>query len=269
MFAALARARAQGSVAPPSQSTSQPSDSADLINPDRPGIADGSRVIRPGQLQLEIGVQHELRRPTPETRTATTFAPFLARIGLTKQLEARVETNSITSVRTTGPSEPATRETGYSAVSIGAKYQIYDSGGDERRSFGMIARLFPPSGSSKFRNDRSTGDVRLAADWDFAPTLSLNPNVGFGIEQGDAGETFAAALGALTLNYLPTERINPFVDAAIQSPEAAHGTAAIIIDAGLAYIIGRNVQLDVSGGRGVRGSTPPRPFAAIGLSLRR
>ena len=253
----------------PRQASSQLTDSADLINPDRPGIADGSRVIASGQWQFEVGFQNELRRPDPGVRTATMFAPTLIRFGIAKQLEARVETNSIASTRTRGSSLPVTRATGYSPVSIGAKYQIYDSGAEGRRSFGLIARLFPPTGSGEFRNSRSTSDVRLAADWDFAPKLSLNPNVGVGVEQGDQRRTFAAALGALTLNYLPTERINPFVDVGTQDPEAPNGAMAIIVDAGLACIVGNNVQLDLSAGRGVRGSSPPQPFVAIGLSLRR
>lgn len=251
------------------QASSQQADSTDLINPDRPGIADGSRVIASGQWQFEVGLQNELRRPEPGTRTATMFAPTLIRFGIAERLEARVETNSIASTRTSGSGVPVTRATGYSPVSIGAKYQIFDSGGEGRRSFGLIARLFPPTGSSEFRNTRYTGDIRLAADWDFAPKLSLNPNLGVGNQEGDRGRTFPAALGALTLNYLPTDRINPFVDVGTQDPEAPNGATAIVVDTGLAYIIGRDVQLDVSAGRGVRGSSSPRPFVAFGLSLRR
>lgn len=218
---------------------------------------------------MEIGIQQELRRLTTEQRETTIFAPFLVRVGLTEHLEARLETNSVTSSRTTSAGDPAVHETGYSPVSLGAKYEIFDSGGDNRRSFGLIGRLFPPTGSSRFRNDRSTGDVRLAADWDFAPKLSLNPNLGFGIEEGQEGHTFGALLGALTLNFLPTDRINPFVDAGLQSPQERKGATAITLDAGLAYIIGKNFQLDLSAGRGVRGTTPPKPFTALGVSIRR
>jgi hypothetical protein len=254
-------ARPPGSEAPPA-------DSGDLINPDRPGIADGSRVIGEHQWQFEVGVQYERRKADADVRTTTTLAPALLRLGLSKQLEARIETNSVTSLETDAPVGDAGRVTGYSPVSIGVKYQAFDSGGDGRRSVGIIGRLFPSSGSADFRNANTTGDVRIAADWDFAPHLSVNPNVGLGVEQADGGGTFTAALGALTLNYLPTERINPFVDVGAQAPEARHGRASVILDSGLAYIVGRNVQLDVSAGRGVHGTTPPRPFVAVGVSFR-
>jgi outer membrane putative beta-barrel porin/alpha-amylase len=270
LFAVLAGAhpeRTQSQVA--RQASSPPSDSTGLINPDRPGIADGSRVILPTQLQLEIGLQHERRRAGGDVRKATTFVPILIRFGIAERIEARVEGNSLTSTRTSGADSPSTRVTGYSPLSVGAKYQIYDSHGENRRSFGLIGRVFLPTGSSDFRNDRYTGDIRFAADWDFAPMLSLNPNLGVARQEDGQGRTFVATLSALTLNYSPTERINPFVDVGTQAPEAPGGAAAVVLDGGLAYIIGRDLQLDVSAGRGVHGSTPPRPFIAVGLSVRR
>jgi len=36
----------------------------------------------------------------------------------------------------------------------------------------------------------------------------------------------------------------------------------------VAYIVGRNVQLDVSVGTGVNGQTPPHPFVSLGVSFR-
>jgi hypothetical protein len=243
-------------------------DTAELINPDRPGIADGSRVIEPGQIQIEFALQEEHRRVNVTTRKTTVFVPTLLRFGVTQGLELRVESNSVTSTRTTTDGAQGERRTGYSPISLGFKYQIYDSHGDGRRSFGMIVRTFPPSGSSDFRNDKYNEDARLAADWDFAPKLSLNPNVGVARQEDSRGHAFVAALGALTLNYLPTEKLNPFVDAGFQSPEEAGGASALTVDTGVAYIIGRDLQVDLSAGRGVTGVTPPRPFVAIGVSLR-
>lgn len=268
LITALAHAPRLSAQSPIARAPVPAPDSTDFINADRPGIADGSRVIQPRQLQLEIGLQQEFRRTDGGARTTTTFVPLLIRLGISEQVEARVETNSLTSQRMNGSDSPATRATGYSPVSIGAKYQIYDSGGDNRRSFGLIARVFPPTGSGDFHNDRYTGDVRLAADWDFAPKLSLNPNVGVARQQDGSGHSFTAALYAVTLTYSPSEKINPFIDMGAQAPEAPAGATSIIFDAGLAYIIGRDLQLDLSAGRGTHGATPPRPFVAIGISFR-
>ena len=68
--------------------SSAPAD--DAIEADRPGIADGSRVVRAGVAQLEIGMQRE-RRTDGSARSITLFAPTLIRLGLTHSVEARIE----------------------------------------------------------------------------------------------------------------------------------------------------------------------------------
>jgi Putative MetA-pathway of phenol degradation len=135
---------------------------------------------------------------------------------------------------------------------------------------GTIVRIFPAWGTNDFRTHHVTGDLRLAADWDFASTLelSLNPNVGVGFYEDDRGNVFAAALFAVTLNYQPTKKLNPFIDFGLVAPEEKGGNSALIGDAGVAYIIGRNIEVDASVGNGAHGHTPPRPFLAFGLSFR-
>ena len=87
-------------------------------------------------------------------------------------------------------------------------------------------------------------------------------------QEDDQSRTFTVALAAMTLTYSPTDRISPFIDLGAQSPETPRGTAAIIVNAGLGYIVGRDIQLDINAGHGIHGSTPPRPFIAVGVSVR-
>jgi len=63
----------------------------DLINPDRPGIADGSKVIAPGALQVEFGVERD-----NFSDTHVISVPLLVRVGVARRLEARVEGNTFT-----------------------------------------------------------------------------------------------------------------------------------------------------------------------------
>src|SRR5258708_800738 len=51
-------------------------------------------------------------------------------------------------------------------------------------------------------------DIRLAADWNLAPSLklSVNPNIGVGRFEDDKGRLFTAGLFAMTLNYLCRSR---------------------------------------------------------------
>jgi len=242
----------------------QCADEPDLINADRPGIADGSNVIGTATIQIESGIQQEFRR-SGDSREHTFFVPTLLRFGVDSHSEFRIEGNTFTRVTTSDSTDVTS---GFAPVSLGFKYHIYKSTGCHQFSVGTIARVFPEWGSKEFRTQHTTGDIRLAADWDFAPKLSLNPNIGVGRYEDDEGRQFTAGLFAMTLNYLPNKRLNPFVDVGVQAPERKHGSAGAILDSGVAVIIGQNLQLDAAVGSRVHGNTGPHPFLAFGISWR-
>jgi hypothetical protein len=80
---------------------------------------------------------------------------------------------------------------------------------------------------------------------------------------------FPAGLFALTLNaFNRAKTINPFVDLGVQTPEAPASGSSLIVDGGVAYLPGRNIQIDASVGDGAHGHTPPHPFLAVGISIR-
>lgn len=262
---------AQSSGRPQEQKPAQlenPPD-ADLINADRPGIADGSNVVGARRLQIETGLQEEFRR-NDGSREHTIFIPTLIRVGIDNHWEVRIEGNTFTRVVTSDATDVASRSSGFAPVSLGIKYHICDFKGAHPASLGTIVRVFPAWGSADFRPEHVTGDVRLAADWDFAQRLklSLNPNVGVGRYEDDQGRIFIAGLLDVTLNYLPTKKLNPFIDIGIQIPERSDGRSSVIFDTGVAYIIGRNLQLDASIGTGAHGDTTPHPFIEFGISFR-
>jgi hypothetical protein len=154
---------------------------------------------------------------------------------------------------------------------LGFKYHIYNSTGEQPRiSLGTIVRVFPAWGTNEFRPQHTTGDVRLAADWNFAPklNLSLNPNVGIGRFEDDRGRLFTAGLFAVTLSYSPPGKLNPFIDIGVQAPEEREGKSLAILDGGVAYTIWRDFAVDATLGSRVHGLTGPKPFFEFGLSWR-
>jgi Putative MetA-pathway of phenol degradation len=185
-------------------------------------------------------------------------------------LEARIEGNTFTRVTNSDSVNVSDHTSGFAPTSIGFKYQIYERNGVHNASVGTIVRVFPAWGSKEFRPQHTTGDIRLAADWTFAPRfkLSMNPNIGVGRYEDDHDRLFNAALFAVTLNYLPTRKLNPFIDIGVQSPEASEGKSAAILDEGVAYTIGRSLEIDASIGTRVHGMTAPQPFVAFGISWR-
>lgn len=237
------------------------------INPDRPGIADGSKVVGDGRLQLEAGVQKEFRRAAGVSDHRV-MVPLLLRAGVGADWEFRLETNSYVFQSSRDDFGAVVREEGGAPVALGAKYRIMDATDGSLPSLGVIAKLLPPSGSGSFRSRRTSGELRLAADWDFAQNWSLNPNVGVGSFEDEEGRTFFARTFAATLNYNPTASLNLFVDAGLQSREKKGGRASVIVDAGTAYLLTSHMQLDLSVGKGIRGNASPRAFVSAGISTR-
>src|SRR5436309_1111968 len=65
----------------------------DPINPDRPGIADGSTVIGAGRFQIETGIFRQFQSEGGSDQRAL-FIPTLLRFGLTDAWELRIESNT-------------------------------------------------------------------------------------------------------------------------------------------------------------------------------
>jgi hypothetical protein len=245
-----------------------PDQAPEPIQPDRPGIADGSTVIGPGRFQTENGLLG-LRNSAAGGEVRSWFTPTLLRFGLTRRWEARVETNGYSRASASAPGIPEATTAGYSPVSAGTKYQFQEaSEGNGNLSAGMILRVFPPSGSSAFRVRHVNTDLRLAADWGFAKNWSLNPNVGVARYEDSGAATFVAALFATTLTYGPNNRLQPYIDVASQSPETSAGGTAVLLDGGATYLLDNNTQADFGIGTSLAGSTVPDFFWTVGLSRR-
>ena len=224
------------------------------INPDRPGIADGSQSVGRAVFQLELGGERD-HFADSDVHVLTT--PLLLRYGLTAPLELRVESEGYG--RATAPGFHAS---GWSPLSIGFKYHFLD-----KPSLGIIARYFPASGSGAFKSEHPSADLRLAADVDLSEKWALNPNLGVST-QDDGDGRFTAALAALTLQYNVSKTFNVFVDGGLQAPEGRGGSAALLLDTGAAWVIGYDTQLDVEAGWGARGQSPPNVFIGAGISHR-
>jgi Putative MetA-pathway of phenol degradation len=238
------------------------------IQPDRPGIADGSTVIGPGYFQIEVGVQRQ-ESSSGGRDGHMLFTPLLLRGGLDPRWEARLETNAFTKASVPAAGAGVNRSSGYSPVSLGVKYHFQDAKSSTGNlSLGTILRIFPPSGSSAFRTHHVTSDLRLAADWNLGPDWALNPNIGLAIYEDDAGKTFTAGLGALTLTYGSSKRLQPYLDVGVQSPESPSGPTAVIFDGGATYLLDRNTQIDFAIGTGLAGRTSPDFLWTVGLSRR-
>jgi hypothetical protein len=231
--------------------------SEDLVSADRPGIADSSTTVKRGAFQIEIGVERD-----SESGQHTFSTPTLLRYGLSDAFELRVETSGYE--RVSGGGDHAS---GLAPVSAGAKWNFLSATKD-RPSLGLIGRVFVPSGSGEFKSHDATGDLRLAADMSFGEKWAINPNIGVSFDHDE--RSFTAALAALTVQYNLTEKGNVFVDGGYESRSGSgHGSgSSLLLDTGVAWIVGRDTQLDFSIGWGAHGSDVPNVFISAGYTRR-
>ena len=207
----------------------------DLIDADRPGIADGSHSVKKDRFQIEFGFNRNGTNEGPDVSY-----PLLLRYGITDAFELRVES---------GTFEHTRNESGFNAVSVGFKDHFYER---DNVSLGVIGRWFIPSGSGDFATHKGEADLRLAGDIQFGERWAINPNVGI---------ASSTATAAMTIQYNLTPKSNVFIDGNVQKSQ-------FIVDTGAAWIAGSNSQLDISVGWGVHGSDTPRVFWAAGVSHR-
>lgn len=206
----------------------------DLINPDRPGIADGSATVRRGSWQIELGLERD-----DQDNEHLTSTPLLLRYGLSDRLELRVETDGY--VR-------AQNATGIAPAAVGFKYHFAGS-------YGVIVAVSPPSGSSDFKSEDTTGDVRLAADFACGEKWAFNPNIGVAVDPDTT-----SLLAALTVQYNLSPTLNVFAD-------GGSSGSSILLDGGVAWVLAPDTQLDASIGWGAHGDAPDR-FVSVGYSRR-
>lgn len=208
---------------------------------DRPGLADGSTTVGRGVSQLESGV-------TGEGGDEERFTlPTLVRFGITDRLELRVESDVLG--WTTDDSDLA-------PVAAGFKLRLRDGA----LPLSLIASVQPPSGGGSLRSTAFESEARLVSDIELAEGWSLTPNVGAALVEGDgAAAIFAASLEREMGNALP------FVDF---ETTIGDGDTSMIADAGIAWVVRPDTQLDLSAGVNLLGDAYPEWFIAAGYSRR-
>jgi len=208
---------------------------------DRPGLADGSTTVTRGVAQLETGV-------TADGGDEEHFTlPTLVRFGITNRLELRIESD--VAGWTSGDADIA-------PVAAGFKLRLRDGA----LPLSLIASVQPPSGGGRLRSSAIESEARLVSDIELAEGLSLTPNAGVSLVEGDGAVGIFAA--TLEREMGPTA---PFVDF---ETTIGGGDTSMIVDAGIGWVVRPDTQVDISAGFDVLGDEYPEWFIAAGYSRR-
>ena len=197
--------------------------------PDRPGLGDGSSVVRAQTLQAELGYAFN----DNSGFTAHEFGQLLLRYGVNDFLELR---GGINSYVVTDAND------GYAGTSVGAKARLWRS---ELAQLSGVATTGLPTGTSRFdtRDDRARQELKLVFDGALGANLSLTVNGGLRFFYTDNAQT--EWLFIPTLNSSLNERAGFYVGYAGFYAENAD---ANWVEGGLTYLVHPNTQIDVNTG---------------------
>lgn len=243
-------------------------DDDDVINPDRPDVADSSQVVGRGRVQLEAGVQWNRQRdPDAHVRTLTT--PTQLRIGLSQTLELSVDTDGRTIAHA---SDPGTNEhtvsAGWGDLAAGVKWHVADQDGAQP-SLGVIAKAQLPTGSRALRGAGFRPALAVPAEWDLGRDWQLAVMPGIGRDSDDAGSRYTYGVFAAAVTRAFGARLHGFAElAAPQIARAAHGGTELQADAGISWLVNKDCAVDAMIVRGLNRNTPELGLA-FGISVRR
>jgi hypothetical protein len=238
----------------------------DELVTDRPDVSESSEVVGPGRVQIETSVQ-SLSDRSAGGRARLTNTPTLLRVGVSEQLELRVETDGYS--RLQADAAPPLRASGMADTSLGLKWHMQD--GDEDDFVPSVAWLFDAefaSGAREFRGQGIRPTLRVVAEWELPNGWSVGAMPGVFSDSDEAGGRYTGGLLALVLGKEFTPRFRGFVEfAAEQLAASRHGGNVTSLDAGVAWVLTKDLQLDFSMSRGLSRTATDSTWA-IGLSVR-
>lgn len=234
---------------------------------DRPNFTDHSFTVPPRVFQIESGFQHAHDR-RPEGKAESFSFPTLMRYGVTEHAEARVEGDVANISR--GSSVFESDEESLTTATLGLKDNIYRNYRSRwQPSVAIIGRVAPPGGEGTSMAEHVTGDIRLLLDANLSDVWKANANIGVAFAEQKDHDTFTTAMGTFALQRSITESISLSGEVAYQSLESARGADhGLYLDLAAAYSVTSDLQLDIYGGSGLRGSDSADAFWSAGISYR-
>ena len=218
-------------ASPPTLLAQQP------ITPDRPGIGSGATVLAPGLVHLETGAS--LASGTGVDQYA--FGEVLVRAGLAG-VELQLFGNSLVVQRS--DALPVLDDEGFQDLGVGLKVPLLRDVG-ERMNVSLQGVLTAPTGSALFTNDEWVGALNALFDVSLTDAAGLSINLG--VEEGVGGSD-AVVSAVVTPGVSLRGGFGAYGGWAgyfVEDGDVNYG------EAGLTYLAGDDVQLDLNGGWGL------------------
>lgn len=228
---------------------------------DRPDYVESSDVVGRNVLQVETSAATDWTAVAGAT-ARTVATPTLFRLGVTRTLELRLESDGYQ--RATVGAAPAV--TGLADAALGLKWHLVDGEG-RRPGVALLLHGDLPSGSSPFRGVGIRPSLRAVGEWELPASFSMGIMPGIVYEPNDGDPAWSALFG-VTVAHPITGAVRVYAEyAAAAIPLTAGGEKSATLDLGTAWVITRDIQVDLSGAIGLERGTPDGAMA-VGISRR-
>lgn len=237
------------------------------IATDRPDFVESSDVVGKGRVQIETSLAWERdRQGGVKARLSST--PTLLRVGVADDWELRLETDGRLRLKADGAGL-SVRERGWSDLSFGVKWHQRDGNEDAGTpGLGWLFHLDADTGSGPFRGAGVRPSLRMVAEWEFAGGWSLGVMPGVYRDRDEDGRHFTGGILAAVLGKSINDRTRVFVElSGAQLAAARHGGSVTTLDAGVAYLVSKDVQVDAAISRGLNRNAPDLAWT-VGVSMR-
>lgn len=240
--------------------------SADPIVTDRPDYVESSKVVGKGRFQFEASVAFD-RFDEAGIDARAWSTPTLLRLGVTDNLELRVETDGRVRARTSIDGLGTMRESGFADTALGLKWHTSD-GGNGAPSIGWLLHADLDSGSAPFRGDGIRPSLRVVAEWELAHGMSLGLMPGISYENNDEGKRYVNGSLGIVVGKSFSDRLRGFAEVAAPAiASSSNGGSVAAFNAGVAYLLTPQVQLDTAISRGLNSRTSDVGWT-VGLSMK-
>jgi hypothetical protein len=226
---------------------------ADTINTDRPDFTESALSLKSGVTQFETGFTFSRLESSNETDAPET----LVRYGITDNLEARIGTPSWTFARAQNRTQSNFND-GYFGFKIGLENLISDS-----FNLSLIPATTVPFGDQI--EDTWNPELKICAAGEITDRLTLSTMSYIRSEPVESLGRESIYQHTISLGVSFTDELASFYEYALETYSS--NTFDQVAHVGLTYLLNKDIQLDIHGGRTISGGYG-NPFIAGGVSFR-
>jgi len=212
------------------------------VETDRPDVANSTKTVPPGYVQLESGYRYTIASVRGEHATRRSSAEATVRVGVTPSLELRLDAEPYVDLRN------GERTHGVGDAVFGAKWRLLDAPDEGRApAVGVFPFVKVPSADAPIGSEEVDFGLLGLLSFELPAALALDVNLGVAaLGQADRSGFLMQGLAAVSLGRRLFETVTGFGELFFASRAERDGREMLGADAGLIWVVHHRVALDVA-----------------------